>query len=177
MCSRSAPMGSQAAPAPISTSVPGSSRRMRSRGFTLIELLLAVAIIGITAGIVSLSVRGADARKLAEEGDRLAALFRMAASEARVGGRSLVWEADLAGYRFRPLVADATYSMREELARERAWPVQGRRVEAHELVFTREPLRPPATLEIDTAEQKLSLELDTLGNLRRADCAECAASR
>jgi len=150
---------------------------LNARGFTLIEVLLAVAIIGITAGIVSLSVRGAESRRLAEEGDRLAALFRMAASEARVGGRSLVWEADLAGYRFRPLVADATYAMREELARERAWPVQVRRVEAHELVFTREPLRQPATLEIDTADQKLSLELDALGNLRRADCAECAASR
>src|SRR5258707_5333355 len=108
MCSRSAPTGSRAAPAPISTSVPGSSRRMRSHGFTLIELLLAVAIIGITAGIVSLSVRGADARKLAEEGDRLAALFRMAASDARVGGRPPGWGTDPAGYRFRPLGAAAT---------------------------------------------------------------------
>jgi len=148
-----------------------------ARGFTLIELLLVVAVIGIAAGIVSLSVRGGDARKLNEESDRLAALFRMAASEARVGGRALVWEADLAGYRFRPLVADATYTMREELARERTWPVAVRRVEAHELVFTREPLRQPATLEIDTADQKLSLQLDALGNLRRSDCAECAASR
>ena len=148
-----------------------------ARGFTLIELLLVVAVIGIAAGIVSLSVRGGDARKLNEESDRLAALFRMAASEARVGGRALVWEADLAGYRFRPLVADATYTMREELARERTWPVAVRRVEAHELVFTREPLRQPATLEIDTADQKLSLQLDALGNLRRSDCADCAASR
>ena len=146
-------------------------------GFTLIELLLTVAIMGIAAGIVTLSVRGAEARKLDEEGDRLAALFRMAASEARVGGRALVWEADLSGYRFRPLVADAAYPMREELARERSWPVPVRRVEAHELIFTREPLRQPATLEIDTADQKLALQLDALGNLRRADCAGCAASR
>src|SRR3954469_7510997 len=130
MCSRSAPTDSPAAPAPISTSVPGSSRPMRERGFTLIELLLTVAIIGIAAGIVSLSVRSNETRKLSEEGDRLAALFRMASSEARVGGRSLVWEADLSGYRFRPLVADATYALREELARQRAWPVQVRRVEA-----------------------------------------------
>src|SRR5260221_14480618 len=127
MCSRLAPTGSRAAPAPISTSVPGSSRRMRSHGFTLIELLLAVAIIGITAGIVSLSVRGADARKLAEEGDRLAALFRMAASEARVGGRPLGLEAGLGGHRFPPLVAPATYSKPEEPARHRAWPLGGRR--------------------------------------------------
>jgi general secretion pathway protein H len=150
---------------------------MMARGFTLIELLLTVAIIGIAAGIVSLSVRGAEARKLNEEGDRLAALFRMAASEARVGGRALVWQADLSGYRFRPLVVDATYAMREELARERAWPVPMRRVEAHEIIFTREPLRQPATLEIDTADEKLVLELDALGNLRRAACAGCAASR
>jgi general secretion pathway protein H len=150
---------------------------VHSRGFTLIELLLTVAIIGIAAGIVSLSVRGAEARKLNEEGDRLAALFRMAASEARVGGRALVWQADLSGYRFRPLVVDATYAMREELARERAWPVPMRRVEAHEIIFTREPLRQPATLEIDTADEKLVLELDALGNLRRAPCAGCAASR
>ena len=150
---------------------------MRPRGFTLIELLLTVAIIGIAAGVVSLSVRGAEARKLNEEGDRLAALFRMAASEARVGGRALVWQADLSGYRFRPLVVDASYAMREELARERAWPVPVRRVEAHEIIFTREPLRRPATLEIDTADEKLALELDALGNLRRAACAGCAASR
>jgi len=150
---------------------------MMARGFTLIELLLTVAIIGIAAGIVSLSVRGAEARKLNEEGDRLAALFRMAASEARVGGRALVWQADLSGYRFRPLVVDATYAMREELARERAWPVPMRRVEAHEIIFTREPLRQPATLEIDTADEKLVLELDALGNLRRAACPGCAALR
>src|SRR6478752_6658907 len=101
---------------------------MRPRGFTLIELLLTIAIIGIAAGIVSLSVRGAESRKLTEEGDRLAALFRMAASEARVGGRTLVWEADLAGYSFRPLVADSSYDLREELARSRAWGIEVRAV-------------------------------------------------
>src|SRR5258708_27928166 len=105
MCSRSAPTGSRAAPAPISTSALGSFNRMHrselaAGGFTLIELLLTVAIIGIAAGIVSLSVRGADARKLAEEGDRLAALFRIAASAARVSGRALVCGADPSAHRF-----------------------------------------------------------------------------
>jgi general secretion pathway protein H len=151
---------------------------MRERGFTLIELLLTVAIIGIAAGIVSLSVRGNETRKLSEEGDRLAALFRMASSEARVGGRSLVWEADLSGYRFRPLVADASYSLREELARERRWPVEVRRVETRELVFSREPVREPATVDIATDDHRLRLALDALGNLR-PECtdAACAASR
>ena len=151
---------------------------MRSRGFTLIELLLTVAIIGITAGIISLSVRGSEARKLTEEGDRLAALFRMAASEARVGGRTLVWEADLSGYRFRPLVADNTFSLREELARDRRWGVEMRKVDARELVFTREPVRTPATVEIATDEHRLRLALDALGN-PRTECLDtsCAASR
>ena len=151
---------------------------MRPRGFTLIELLLTIAIIGITAGIVSLSVRGAESRKLTEEGDRLAALFRMAASEARVGGRTLVWEANLAGYSFRPLVADSTYDLREELARSRTWGVDVRAVNAHELMFTREPLRTPATVEISTGEHRLRLALDALGN-PRTECVDssCAASR
>lgn len=151
---------------------------MRSRGFTLIELLLTVAIIGITAGIISLSVRGSEARKLTEEGDRLAALFRMAASEARVGGRTLVWEADLSGYRFRPLVADNTFSLREELARGRRWGVEMRKVDARELVFTREPVRAPAKVEIATDEHRLRLALDALGN-PRTECLDssCAASR
>ena len=151
---------------------------MRPRGFTLIELLLTIAIIGIAAGIISLSVRGAESRKLTEEGDRLAALFRMAASEARVGGRTLVWEADLAGYSFRPLVADSTYDLREELARSRAWGVEVRAVNAHELMFTREPLRKPATVEIATADHRLRLALDATGN-PRTECMDssCAASR
>ena len=112
---------------------------MRHRGFTLIELLLTVAIIGIAAGIVTLSVRGSEMRKLTEEGDRLAALFRMAASEARVGGRALVWEADSSGYRFRPLVADSTYSLREELARDRTWGVEVRAVPWDELPDAADP--------------------------------------
>jgi general secretion pathway protein H len=151
---------------------------MRARGFTLIELLITVAIIGIAAGIVTLSVRGADMRKLTEEGDRLAALFRMAASEARVGGRTLVWEADISGYRFRPLVADSTYPLREELARDRTWGVEVRTVNAHELMFSREPLRTPATVEISTGEHRLRLALDALGN-PRTECVDtsCAASR
>src|SRR2546423_11173392 len=114
---------------------------MRHRGFTLIELLLTVAIIGIAAGIVTLSVRGSEMRKLTEEGDRLAALFRMAASEARVGGRTLVWEADVSGYRFRPLVADSTYPLRDELARDRAWGVHVHAGNADQVLVAGQPQR------------------------------------
>ena len=148
-------------------------------GYTLIELLITIALIGIAAGVVSLSVRGNESRKLAEETDRLAALFRIASSEARADGRTLVWEADRTGYRFRPLVADATMPLPEELARERRWPVEVRDIERHELVFTREPLREPAIVAIATADRVLRLELDARGNLRPASCegSGCAALR
>ena len=145
-------------------------------GFTLIELLVTVAVIGVAAGVVSLSVRGSETRQLREEADRLAALFSMAAGEARVGGRTLIWEADLGGYRFRPAMPGA---LREELARERRWPVAVKRIETPRILFTREPLREPATLEIATDEHRLRLALDALGNLRPAACEDprCVASR
>lgn len=152
---------------------------MRSRGYTLIELLITIAIIGIAVGVVTLSVRGTESRKLAEEADRLAALFRMAASEARTSGRTLLWEADRTGYRFRALVADATQPLPEELARERRWPVEVEDVDRHELVFAREPLREPAMVAIATKDGVLRLELDARGDLHPAGCegGACAASR
>jgi general secretion pathway protein H len=148
-------------------------------GYTLIELLITIAIIGIAAGVVTLSLRGNDSRKLAEETDRLAALFRMAASDARTRGRALVWQADPSGYRFRALLPDATQPLPEELVRERRWPVEVREVERHELVFAREPLREPAIVAITTQDGVLRLELDARGNLHAAGCegAACAASR
>ena len=147
---------------------------MRTDGFTLIELLITIAIMGISVGLISLSLRGDESRQLREEGERLGALFRMASSDARVGGRPLLWQADLGGYRF---ISDG--DLREELARERHWAVNVTRVEGARILFAREPLREPATLEIATAEHVLRLELDALGNLRPAACEDprCVASR
>jgi general secretion pathway protein H len=152
---------------------------MRARGYTLIELLITVAIIGIAAGLVTLSLRGNEARRLSEETDRLAALFRMAAAEARISGRALVWEADLSGYHFRPLVPDSSLPLREELSRERRWGVALERLQTRELLFAREPLREPAVIELATGSQVVRLALDAQGNLQLAECQGpgCAASR
>ena len=152
---------------------------MRPRGYTLIELLVVIAIIGIVAGVLSLSVRGNESRRLTEEGERLAALFSMAQSEARLSGRQILWRADLAGYRFRALAPDADAPLREELARERRWPFEVRRVGRAELLFGREPLREPAEIEIVTSGPVLRIALDALGTARVAGCGEldCAASR
>lgn len=146
------------------------------RGFTLLELLLVVALIGIVTGVVALSVGGGE-RSLREESERLAALFHIAQSEARVSGRTLVWEADLSGYSFRHLGNDQ--ELREELSRKRSWPFAVERVSPQRVLFAREPVREPEIVDIATPSRDLRLALDPLGNLSAVDCggARCAASR
>lgn len=153
---------------------------MRARGFTLLELLVTIAIIGLGTAAVALSLRGGESRRLQEEGARLGALFRIAQDEARISGRALVWEADLEGYRFRPLVREpGAREWRDELLRARSWPFAVSRIDGARVVFGREPMLEPATVRIATAERELRLALDALGNLSLIRCEGdgCAASR
>ena len=152
---------------------------MAARGYTLLELLVVVAIIALAAGMLTLGVAGDEPRRLREEGDRLAALFTLAQSEARVSGRALLWQADLEGYRFQPLVADAGVVLRDELARSRQWGLDLQRVGRRELVFSREPLREPAEVELATKSYAVRVAVDPLGHSAAADCGgpQCAASR
>jgi general secretion pathway protein H len=147
----------------------------RHRGFTLIELLVTIGILAVAATVLALSVRGAGERRLEEESARLGALFGIAHSEARISGRALVWEADLQGYRFRPLEAAL---MRDGALRDRRWPFEVLRLEGARIVFGREPLLEPATVVLGTAEGEALLALDALGRLSFSRCVggQCAAS-
>src|SRR3954467_2300447 len=100
------------------------------------------------------------------------------AGEARVAGRPIRWRADLSGYRFWVAGPNAA-PIAEELARERRWPFEVRRIAGPELVFGREALREPAGVEITTSGPVLRLSLDAMGNAQVSSCegAECAASR
>ena len=81
------------------TSAPGSRspRGCRQRpgrregGFTLIELLIVIAIVAVSAGLMTLALRDSSASRLEEEGARLVALFEMARAEARVDGSTVRW--------------------------------------------------------------------------------------
>lgn len=148
-------------------------------GFTLIELLLVVVLVAVAASVAAMSVRDDERHKLQEEGDRLSALFRMASSEARISGRTLVWDADRAGYGFRTANGAPEDRLPDELSRRRPWPFEVRRLETPRILFTREPLREPALVRIETPSRELRLAVDAVGELRVVDCEReaCAALR
>ncbi|HYD28164.1 GspH/FimT family pseudopilin [Brevundimonas sp.] len=76
-----------------------SARRACRAGFTLVELLMTVAIIGLAAGAVVLSVP--DPRPSVEQdAERFAARLSRAREEAVLTNRSVAVEATAAGYGF-----------------------------------------------------------------------------
>ncbi len=72
-------------------------RRRRAAGFTLIELLIVVVLVALASAVVSLALRDPAETRLAEEGERLAALLESARAEARASGLPLRWVPGAAG--------------------------------------------------------------------------------
>ena len=134
-----------------------------SRGFTLLELLVVIVIMGIAAGVVTLSVAPSADRLLNDEGKRMVALFRLAQEEARAQGRPIAWEADIQGYRF--LTEDKVRDGADDPLRPRAWPVEVSGILAPQIVFGAEPLLPPARIRIDTEAGTRIFEMDAFGTL------------
>lgn len=61
---------------------------MAQRGFTLMELLVVMVLIGVVAGLASLSIGDGAERKLRSEAERLATTLRLARDELLITGES-----------------------------------------------------------------------------------------
>ena len=84
------------------------------RGFSLIEILVVVVIVGVTAAVVALSVRGSGEREVENAAQRARALVRLACERAIIGGRDIGFSAVSDGLRFGYFEIDGWRPLGEE---------------------------------------------------------------
>ena len=143
----------------------------RTAGFTLIEVLVVLLIMGLMVGMVSAIVQPDDRQLVCGEADRLAQLLDLAATEARMTGRSVAWTPDADGYRFWRMTDDARWTeLRDSDAlRPRTLP-QDMRVAAMQVENV--PVTGDMRLEFTPQGRVFSFEIDlTLGAARCAVAA------
>jgi general secretion pathway protein H len=101
-----------------------SNSRYPDQGFTLIEMMVVLLIMGLLVGLVSAVVRPDERSNLRLEVDRLAELIDIAASESRIGGKSVAWTATATGYRFWRISEGSGWSeiTNDDLLRARTLP-------------------------------------------------------
>ena len=94
-----------------------------SRGFTLIEILVVVAIVGVLALVVTLSVTGSAERRVRREAERFETLVGQACEQAELAGREIGVVVGEDGYGFRLMAGDDWIDYpADSVLRPRAWP-------------------------------------------------------
>ena len=99
-------------------------------------MLVVLLLMGILAGLVSVTTRPDDRGQLQIEAERLMQLLNLAADESRFTGKPIGWTADATGYRFWRQSADGDWrEIRDnDLLRARVLPqnmqISDMRVEA-----------------------------------------------
>ncbi|MEJ7138876.1 pilus assembly FimT family protein [Amphibiibacter pelophylacis] len=177
--------------------VPGSKAARRrpghTRGFTLIELMVVIAIVAISAGLVSLAIRDPAASQLDREGLRLAALLDSARATARASGQPVTWwpaaslnrrtdaptppkDSPVPDFLFAGLPARAALPSRWLDRAAIAVRVSRNGQVADDLVLGPEPLIPPQSVTLSLDGQQITLASDGLGPFRNAGNAGSAGS-
>lgn len=187
-----------AAVIPRHCAVSGAARQ--TRGFTLIELLVVLIVVGVVVASIQLNLFSDDARRLRNEGERLAALLTALADESVTSGMPLAvsfgddgytfWErppADAFGASAAPL-AQVDWRARpgDELFSSRRLP-EGMRVAEvrvrqrilsrseqtpERLVFSPSGVHQPFSVLLALDDLRVRVMADALGNLRVVDDAE-----
>ena len=94
----------------------------RSAGFTLIELLVVVLIIGITVGLVVISIDPGEEDDIKLEARRLQELIRLASQEAIMQSNEYALEISDDGYRFLILAKQKWMPVEDPMLRARTLP-------------------------------------------------------
>lgn len=179
--------------------MPRAARR--ARGFTLIELLVVLVVVGVVVAAIQLNLFSDDARRLRQEGERLAALLTALADESVTSASPLAvsfsergyafWERDDAReppaafasrrgevtWRARP--GDELFSARELRGEIRILEVRVRdrvvpfsATKPERVVFSPSGIHPPFSILLALDTLRVRVVSDAIGNLRVEDDAE-----
>jgi len=175
-----------AAPSPLHGATVRRARRAgprRAGAYTLLEMMVVLVLIALLAGAVTISTRPDPQRALLAQAKRIGLLMGVAADEARMRQESIVWEANLRGYRFVVESGDdRTTITGDDLLRERAWDPALTRLTVTDLASgtsrtlvnteapplrvnaAREWVQPRWRLELGTDLASVALQFDAYGH-------------
>lgn len=147
-------------------------------GFTLLEMLVVLVIMGLLAGLVATIAQPGDRARLRVEADRLARLLDLAATQARLTGRSVGWTADGSTYRFWQVTDDGLWLEigGNDPLRARTLPsgmsITGFRVEAMRppgamrLIFEPDGIAPAFTVELSFGAAHFTIASSPVGEVQ-----------
>lgn len=185
----------------MSTESRPLSTQRRVRGFTLIELLVVLVVVGVVVAAIQINLFSDDARRLRQEGERLAALLTALADESVTSASPLAvsfsergyafWERDdtreapaafaarrgEVTWRVRP--GDELFSARDLQGEVRIVEVRIRQrvvplstAKPERVAFSPSGIHPPFSVLLALKALRVRVVSDAIGNLRVEDDAE-----